>query len=84
MARDPNTLRPLTCVTCEAEITATPTIHDGLSFCCAGCVPGGPCTCSYDMEPIEESRVRHCLDVESAVGDWPFVQGDEHAAIARS
>jgi hypothetical protein len=84
MTRQPSTFSPLTCVSCEAEITAPPTLHEGLPFCCGGCVPGGPCTCSYDVDPIEESRVRHCLDVEAAVGDWPFVHADEQASIAKS
>jgi hypothetical protein len=40
-----------TCTTCRGEIRHRPTIHVGLVFCCAGCVAGGPCTCSYDDEP---------------------------------
>ena len=39
-----------TCVTCEATTPTTPIFHVGLPFCCAGCVAGGPCTCSYDDE----------------------------------
>ena len=39
------------CASCEAEIRGKPTFHVGLAFCCAGCVAGGPCTCSYDPEP---------------------------------
>ena len=43
------------CATCEIEIIGRPIIHVGLAFCCAGCVAGGPCTCSYDTiaEPSE-------------------------------
>ena len=46
-------LRPRvwTCTTCRGEIRHRPTIHVGVVFCCAGCVAGGPCTCSYDEEP---------------------------------
>jgi hypothetical protein len=39
------------CASCEAEIRGRATFHVGLAFCCAGCVAGGPCTCSYDPEP---------------------------------
>lgn len=44
---------PFTCVTCELEIAATPVFHVGLPFCCAGCVAGGPCICSYDKPVVE-------------------------------
>ena len=55
-----------TCVTCEQSITARPTFHVGLPFCCAGCVANGPCTCSYDvdmpeLEPASE-RAYHLVD----------------------
>jgi hypothetical protein len=40
-----------TCASCEAEIRGRATFHVGVAFCCAGCVAGGPCTCSYDPEP---------------------------------
>ena len=43
---------PFTCVTCEVEIVGPATFHVGLPFCCAGCVAGGPCMCSYDREPV--------------------------------
>ena len=44
----------LTCTTCEFEIAGRPEFHVGLPFCCAGCVVGGPCLCSYDV--LEEAR----------------------------
>jgi hypothetical protein len=43
----------LVCVSCEADIVGRPEFHVGLPFCCAGCLVGGPCTCSYDREPID-------------------------------
>lgn len=43
------THQPLTCSSCEGEIVGRPEFHVGLAFCCAGCVVGGPCTCSYDL-----------------------------------
>jgi hypothetical protein len=57
---------PFTCVTCEVEIVGAPTFHVGLPFCCAGCVAGGPCMCSYDAvadAPAETQPVRFCLDL---------------------
>jgi len=59
------TTRPFTCVTCEIELTGPATFHVGLPFCCAGCVAGGPCMCSYD-DVAAETTIRHCLDVEGA------------------
>lgn len=41
---------PLTCVSCEGEIGGWAEYYAGLPFCCAGCVVGGPCTCSYDFD----------------------------------
>jgi hypothetical protein len=35
----------LRCATCEVVITSHPECHDGETFCCAGCVAGGPCIC---------------------------------------
>jgi hypothetical protein len=61
-----NPTKPLICVTCEIEIAGPPTFHVGLPFCCAGCVAGGPCTCSYDEAPSAE-RIRYCLDIEGLV-----------------
>jgi len=51
----PSTIKaaPLTCSSCEGEIAGRPEFHVGLAFCCAGCVVGGPCTCSYDPEIVE-------------------------------
>lgn len=47
----PMSSRPIfTCATCEATVTARPTFHLGLAFCCAGCAADGPCMCSYDHE----------------------------------
>jgi len=39
-----------TCASCEAEIRASVVFHVGIPFCCAGCVAGGPCVCSYDLD----------------------------------
>ena len=40
-----------TCASCRVEIRGPATFHVGVAFCCAGCVAGGPCTCSYDVVP---------------------------------
>lgn len=48
--------RPFTCVTCEVGIAGSPVFHVGLPFCCAGCVVGGPCVCSYDVAEAVRDR----------------------------
>jgi hypothetical protein len=53
-----STTYPFTCVTCEVEIVGPATFHVGLPFCCAGCVAGGPCTCSYDREPAVDAHLQ--------------------------
>jgi hypothetical protein len=49
MSPPASTRYPFVCVTCDLLITERPTFHVGLPFCCAGCVAGGPCVCSYDL-----------------------------------
>jgi hypothetical protein len=46
----PTIRSPFSCVTCDLAIVGNAVFHVGLPFCCAGCVAGGPCTCSYDEE----------------------------------
>ena len=52
MAPSPNPT--FMCASCQVEIGSEPVFHVGLPFCCAGCVAGGPCICSYDEEPVHE------------------------------
>lgn len=70
-----STTKPFHCVTCEVEITGRPTFHTGLPFCCAGCVAGGPCLCSYDVEPDDDARIRHCRDIA------PLLRSDARSAF---
>ena len=72
VVRRPNTRKTLLCVTCEIEIVGAPTFHLDLAFCCDGCVVGGPCICSYDLEVNGGPHTRHGLDL----GDRP-VAADE-------
>jgi hypothetical protein len=65
----PATELPFTCVTCELAITGLPTFHVGLPFCCAGCVAGGPCTCSYDPEELEDGRFSQNVASEASLAD---------------
>jgi hypothetical protein len=58
---------PFHCVTCEAAIWGSPTFFAGLPFCCAGCVAGGPCTCSYDAEPTDRAEAVDVRTVEPRV-----------------
>jgi hypothetical protein len=47
--RPPSSDPQLICASCEGRIVGRAEFHVGLAFCCAGCVVGGPCTCSYDL-----------------------------------
>lgn len=60
---------PFTCATCELVISGAPTFHVGLPFCCAGCVAGGPCTCSYDPEEIQDGRFNQFATSDPNVAD---------------
>jgi hypothetical protein len=70
-----------TCATCEVAIVGMPVFHVGVSFCCAGCVANGPCTCSYDaaiggQSAVPAASVRHCADLAHAfVDERPGVVG---------
>ena len=61
-----STQRPLTCVSCEGEIVGWAEYYADLPFCCAGCVVGGPCTCSYDLDSIP-TAVDEAVTPRSAV-----------------
>jgi hypothetical protein len=67
MSRRLSTSETFTCANCEIEIVGPPTFHVGLAFCCAGCVAGGPCTCSYDRGRTTDVDVRHCVDIRGAL-----------------
>jgi hypothetical protein len=47
---------PFSCVTCEVEIRGPAVFHVGMPFCCAGCVAGGPCLCTYDFVVTDDER----------------------------
>ena len=76
------TATPLTCANCELEIAGRPEFLVGLAFCCAGCVVGGPCMCSYDLfEDIQ--RVIDAsgpMPVDRAVAAEPTGFGSRSAA----
>lgn len=57
----------IVCVSCEGDIVGSPEFHVGLAFCCAGCVVGGPCICSYDPAPGEARRANPELEERVAV-----------------
>ena len=73
MRRRAGTGRPFMCASCDIAIRGRPMFDAGSSYCCAGCVAGGPCTCSYDAPP-HEPRVRECLDVVGTDRDEPFAR----------
>jgi hypothetical protein len=46
------------CANCGVEIPWRPAVHRGKTYCCGGCVQGGPCYCSYDLATLEPYRQR--------------------------
>ena len=56
-----------TCTSCLLEIHHQPTFHVGLAFCCAGCVVGGPCVCSYDDDVPDEAVVEAVPTVDMRI-----------------
>ena len=69
-----------TCTSCRLEIRHHPTFHVGLAFCCAGCVVGGPCVCSYDDDIAGDDQAL-AAPARPAVEDRPPVD-DRVPAVA--
>lgn len=44
------------CANCGVEIPWRPAVHHGKTYCCGGCVQGGPCYCSYDLATLHQPR----------------------------
>ncbi len=65
-----------TCYNCFAEFEWAPTIHDGEQFCCAGCVEGGPCICTYEGPPlpVETDQAPTAVISESDPGPAEFTE----------
>ena len=57
--RRPCTEPPVTCASCEVRIEGRGVFHDGLPFCCAGCVAGGPCLCTYEEDHEDDQPAAH-------------------------
>jgi hypothetical protein len=65
--------QPFTCASCEARIQGSAVFYAGIPFCCAGCVAGGPCMCSYDVEVTDDDRRRApeaAEEVAAQAGSW--------------
>ena len=43
--------RQIKCSNCSYDLEQTTLVVDGKSYCCSGCVQGGPCICSYRQSP---------------------------------
>lgn len=56
MAAEPPSLPR--CANCGVEIPWRPAVHRGKTYCCGGCVQGGPCYCSYDLATLDPYRQR--------------------------
>ena len=72
------------CANCFAQFSWDPTIADGETFCCAGCVEGGPCICTYggppQIAPEPERPVEQPATVSSAQEGEPELEPDLAAA----
>lgn len=60
------------CANCGVEIPWRPAIHHGQTYCCGGCVQGGPCYCSYDLTNLHQPLVH---TQESTLGSSPAEPG---------
>jgi hypothetical protein len=56
------------CTSCLLEIRHRPVFHVGLAFCCAGCVAGGPCICSYD-DVLDEELVEASPVIDARIAE---------------
>lgn len=43
------TQKKLRCANCDIEILWPPVVVQGVTYCCAGCAAGGPCSCDYSQ-----------------------------------
>jgi len=60
----------LRCATCDVPITSHLDCDDGETFCCAGCVAGGPCTCISDA--IADERQGGAVGTPFGAAGWPI------------
>jgi hypothetical protein len=37
------------CANCDIEFLWSPVVVQGVTYCCAGCAAGGPCSCDYSQ-----------------------------------
>lgn len=44
------------CANCGVDIPWRPIVRHGETFCCGGCLQGGPCYCSYDLASLHQPR----------------------------
>jgi hypothetical protein len=42
------------CASCEMELTGKPVYYMDETYCCTGCVQGGPCVCTYEADRAED------------------------------
>jgi hypothetical protein len=45
------------CASCEQLITARPVYHMDETYCCVGCVQGGPCLCTYEADLADDGVI---------------------------
>ena len=67
----------LRCLTCEVPITSDLDCEDGETFCCAGCVAGGPCICISDATANDKQG--GAVGTAFSAAGWPIdVRGMKH------
>ena len=42
-------LAAASCASCEGSISGRPVYYMDETYCCRGCVQGGPCVCTYEQ-----------------------------------
>ena len=59
----------LRCATCEVPITTPLVCDDGETFCCAGCVVGGPCIC---ISEATADDTQGAIGMALGAAGWPI------------
>jgi hypothetical protein len=56
------------CASCDGMITGRPVWDRDETYCCVGCVHGGPCVCTYEADLAEDGVDRVGLPFPVAEG----------------
>ena len=68
------------CANCDIEILWSPVVVHGVTYCCAGCAAGGPCSCDYSQYlSVNIAGVIHYQNESDASGSPSPEQSEEEA-----